>query len=102
MEVSASKFSKISFNKILLYYSVIFSTIIMIGGIYSARSIPEMIAAILFVPVALYLWMTFWRRNKIKTASEEHFGKEYFSEDSSISEENGLAKDRDYFAKLRQ
>lgn len=91
------KIPAIFFNKLLLYYSVIFSTIIMIGGIYSARSVQEMIASILFVPVALYLWIAFWQRNKTKATNKENL-----SEENAFSKENVLAKDKDYFAKLRQ
>jgi len=43
--------------KILFYYSTILSTILIIGGFYTARSIQEIVSNFLFLPVVVFLWI---------------------------------------------
>ncbi len=45
------------FWKILLYYSVLLSTILIIGGFYTAKSGKEIISNFLFLPIVVFLWM---------------------------------------------
>ncbi|MFN3302043.1 MAG: hypothetical protein ACK413_03400 [Patescibacteria group bacterium] len=49
---------KLNFKSILLYYSAIFSAILIIGGFYSAHSIKEIISNLLFLPIVIFLWIT--------------------------------------------
>jgi len=58
------KFPKIS--SILLYYSTILSTILIIGGFYTARSGKEIVSNLLFLPVVVFLWLTLIQRKKEK------------------------------------
>lgn len=53
--------SKISFYSILLYYSTLLSTILVIGGLYTAQ-VSEIIAGIVFLPVVVFLWITVIKR----------------------------------------
>jgi len=43
---------------ILLYYSVIFATILLIGGFWQAKRASEIIANFLFLPIVIFLWIT--------------------------------------------
>jgi len=52
--------------KILLYYSVFLSTILIIGGFYTARSGKEIVSNLLFLPVVVFLWLTLIQRKKEK------------------------------------
>ncbi|MEE8131667.1 MAG: hypothetical protein V3T98_01355, partial [Candidatus Paceibacterota bacterium] len=52
--------------RILLYYSAIFVTILIIGGFYTARSGKEIISNLLFLPVVIFLWITVIQLYKIK------------------------------------
>ncbi|MCX6702981.1 MAG: hypothetical protein NTW60_03900 [Candidatus Wolfebacteria bacterium] len=51
------KFKKPNLKSILLYYSVVLSTILIIGGFYTARSTREIISNLLFLPIAIFLWI---------------------------------------------
>jgi len=44
--------------KILLYYSTFLSTILIIGGFYTARSTKEIVSNLLFLPIVVFLWIT--------------------------------------------
>ncbi len=50
--------------KILLYYSTILSTILIIGGFYTARSEKEIISNLLFLPVVVFLWIVLIKYRK--------------------------------------
>ena len=52
------KFKKPNPKNVLLYYSVIFSTILIIGGFWTARSGREIVSNLLFLPVVVFLWLT--------------------------------------------
>ena len=58
--------SKISYgaSKILLYYSTILSTILIIGGFYTARSGKEVVSNLLFLPIVVFLWIIFIQKRK--------------------------------------
>ena len=43
--------------KILLYYSAFLSTILIIGGFWTARSGREIVSNLLFLPVIVFLWL---------------------------------------------
>jgi amino acid permease len=58
------KFKKPKITSILLYYSTILSTILIIGGFYTARSGKEVISNFLFLPIVIFLWMIFIQKRK--------------------------------------
>ncbi|OQX71335.1 hypothetical protein B6D52_01760 [Candidatus Parcubacteria bacterium 4484_255] len=60
--------SKISYraSKIFLYYSTILSTILIIGGFWTARSGKEITSNLLFLPVVIFLWITLIQKRKNK------------------------------------
>jgi hypothetical protein len=73
-------------SSILLYYSIIFSTILIIGGFYTARSGKEIISNLLFLPVVVFLWTVLIKdrqekksqtkqiqKSKIKMQNEKNF-----------------------------
>ena len=43
--------------KILLFYSTFLSTVLIIGGIYTARVGKEIVSNILFLPIVITLWV---------------------------------------------
>lgn len=64
------KIKKPNIKSILLYYSVLLSTILIIGGFYTARSTREIISNLLFLPIAIFLWILLIQKiRKIKEAS---------------------------------
>ena len=58
--------SKISYgaSKILLYYSTILSTILIIGGFYTARFGKEIVSNLLFLPIVVFLWIILIQKRK--------------------------------------
>lgn len=60
------KLPKPNFHKILLYYSAVFVTVLIIGGFYAARSANEIISNLLFLPVLVFLWLAVIQLYKIK------------------------------------
>jgi len=59
------KLNKISpYNKILLYYSTFLSTILIIGGFWTARSKEEIVSNLLFLPIVVFLWITLIQRRR--------------------------------------
>ena len=60
------KFKKPNPKNVLLYYSVILSTILIIGGFWTARSGREIVSNLLFLPVVVFLWLTLikYRRDR--------------------------------------
>ncbi|MDP2704448.1 MAG: hypothetical protein Q8P01_04510 [bacterium] len=58
------KFKKPNIKSILLYYSIFLSTILIIGGFYTARSTREIISNLLFLPIAVFLWMVLVQKRK--------------------------------------
>jgi len=61
-----TKLKKVRGKSILLYYSVILSTILIIGGFWTARSGREIVSNLLFLPVVVFLWLTLIQRKKEK------------------------------------
>ena len=59
---SNSKFKML--NSILLYYSTILSTILIIGGFWTAKSKKEIVSNIIFLPVVISLWITLIQKRK--------------------------------------
>jgi len=51
---------------ILLYYSTILSTILIIGGFWTARSGKEIVSNIIFLPIVMFLWMTLIQQRRKK------------------------------------
>ncbi|MCD6085701.1 hypothetical protein J7J41_01780 [bacterium] len=51
-------------NSILLYYSTILSTILIIGGFWTAKSKKEIVSNIIFLPVVISLWITLIQKRK--------------------------------------
>jgi membrane protein DedA with SNARE-associated domain len=62
----APKFKKSNLKSILFYYSIFFSTILAVGGFYTARSKSEIISSFLFLPVTILLWLNLIQRRKEK------------------------------------
>ena len=52
-----TKLKKVRGKSILLYYSVILSTILIIGGFWTARSGRGIVSNLLFLPVVVFLWL---------------------------------------------
>jgi len=50
----------------LLYYSVVFATILLIGGFWQAKRASEIIANFLFLPIVIFLWMVLVQQKKEK------------------------------------
>lgn len=73
-----TKIKRCGVNKILLYYSAVFTTILIIGGFYLARSANEIISNLLFLPVVIFLWITAVRqfRSKKQSSDEKPANKE--------------------------
>jgi len=64
------KFKKPNLKSILLYYSTFLSTSLIIGGFYTARSTREIISNLLFLPIAIFLWILLIQKiRKIKEAN---------------------------------
>ena len=51
---------------VLLYYSVILSTILVIGGFYTAKSGKEIVSNLLFLPIVIFLWITLIQKRREK------------------------------------
>ena len=69
MNIILQKLIKI-IPRILFYYSIVFSTFVVIGGFYTAGLTKEVISTALFVPVVVFLWFILIKqserwRNKI-------------------------------------
>ena len=58
------KLNKILPYKVLLYYSTIFSTILIIGGFYTVRSGKEVVSNLLFLPIVIFLWIVLIQKRK--------------------------------------
>ena len=52
------------FYSVLLYYSTILSTILIIGGFYSVRNGKEIISNLLFLPIMIFLWIVLVQKRK--------------------------------------
>lgn len=63
------KFKKPNLKSILLYYSIFLSTILIIGGFYTARSIREIISNLLFLPIAIFLWILLIQKKEKEEAN---------------------------------
>jgi hypothetical protein len=61
------KFKKPTFTSILLYYSVTFSTLLIVGGFYNARTVNELISNLLFLPIVIFLILTLVKYRKKKS-----------------------------------
>jgi len=73
------KLNKISpCNKILLYYSTFLSTILIIGGFWTARSKEEIVSNLLFLPIVMFLWIVLIKYRK------ENKNKKILTNDSGI------------------
>ncbi len=56
---------KFNLSKILLYYSLLLSTLMFVGGWYSAKgNFSTILSNILFLPIVVYLWLAFWKAKK--------------------------------------
>jgi len=60
------KLPKFNCKTILLYYSTIFATFLILGGFFMARSIREVISNLLFLPITVFLWIIVVQRIKLK------------------------------------
>lgn len=59
-----TKLKKVRGKSVLLYYSIILSTILIIGGFWTARSGREIVSNLLFLPVVVFLWITLIQKRK--------------------------------------
>ena len=57
---------KLNLYKILLYYSVFLSTVLIIGGFHTLRSTREIVSNLLFLPIVVFLWITLIQKRKKK------------------------------------
>ena len=57
---------------VLLYYSVILSTILVIGGFYTARSGKEIISNLLFLPIVVFLWIVMIKHRKERKSKKQN------------------------------
>ncbi len=64
MKLPKIQLKNITLYKILLYYSTILSTILIIGGFYTARTKNEIISNLLFLPVVVFLWLALFKYRK--------------------------------------
>ncbi len=56
---------KLNLSKILLYYSLVLSTLMFIGGWYAAKgNFSTILSNILFLPIVIYLWTALWKSRK--------------------------------------
>jgi len=69
------KFKIPKIQSILLYYSTIFSTILIIGGFYTARSGKEIISNLLFLPVMVFLWTVLIRERRERKSQTKQIQK---------------------------
>jgi len=53
-------------KRVLLYYSVLVGTILIIGGFWTARSGKEIVSNVIFLPVVIFLWLTLIEKRKKK------------------------------------
>jgi len=53
-------------KSIILYYSVILSTIIIIGGLFTIQATADLIVNILFLPIVIYFWMELIEKRKLQ------------------------------------
>ena len=60
------KFPKVNLKSIIFYYSLFFSTLLIIGGFYSARSAAEVFSNLLFLPIGIFFWIKFIENREIK------------------------------------
>lgn len=64
------KFKKPNLKSILLYYSTLLSTILIIGGFYTVRSTREIVSNLLFLPIAAFLWITLIQKIREKKRND--------------------------------
>ncbi|MGC9046812.1 MAG: hypothetical protein ACP5IC_01705 [Minisyncoccia bacterium] len=65
------KLPRPNLKSILLYYSTFFSTILIIGGFYIARSTREIVSNLLFLPIVVFLWISFVQQLKGSRKTDE-------------------------------
>jgi len=53
-------------KSIILYYSVILSTIIIIGGLFTIQATADLIVNILFLPIVIYFWMELIEKRELQ------------------------------------
>jgi len=54
------------FSDILYYYALMFTTVLLVGGLSVSSNNKELLSNLLFLPVVFYLWVDFVKRIKIK------------------------------------
>lgn len=55
-----------SIKSIILYYSALLSTIIVVGGLFTIEVTADLIVNILFLPIVVYFWMELIEKGKLK------------------------------------
>ena len=55
-----------SIKSVILYYSVLLSTIIFIGGLFTIKTSSDLIVNILFLPIVVYFWMELIEQRKLQ------------------------------------
>ena len=55
-----------SIKSIILYYSALLSTIIVVGGLFTIEVTADLIVNILFLPIVVYFWMELIEQGKLK------------------------------------
>ena len=58
IKINLEGLSKIKWRSVLLYYCTVLSSILILGGLYVARSGREFFSNILFLPLVIFFWIT--------------------------------------------
>ena len=53
-------------KSVILYYSILLSTIIIIGGLFTIEVTSDIIVNVLFLPIVIYFWMELIERRKLQ------------------------------------
>lgn len=63
--------AKSKFKSLLLYYSVFLSSFLLVNGLVRAKSGAEAFGAVLFFPVALFLWLLVFQKRRERREAEK-------------------------------
>lgn len=64
------KLPKPKFKSLLLYYSVFLSSFLLVSGLVRTKSGAEAFGAVLFFPVALFLWLLIFQKRRERKEAE--------------------------------
>ncbi len=61
---------RVSWRKVILYYSAIIASMTSLGGFVTSTSGTYFLVNVLFLPVPIILWLTIWEN---KSKKDNHF-----------------------------